>query len=149
MDTSTFNKIFDNFLIQKGFQKKSGQYYLSSQNIILVVSLQKSSYSNSYYINLGYSFKSILENQFPKQVESHIKIRFGNLKSKSVSLLFELDKLSNPQLEEILNFNIETYLNYLDQAKILKLIKSNIGLLNMTSPEARNYLLMLDPDLAS
>jgi hypothetical protein len=149
MDNLVFKKILDNFLIQKGFQKKSGQYYLFSQNIILVISFQKSSYSNSYYINLGYSFKSISENQFLKQVESHIKIRFGNLKSKSVSFLFELDKLSNPQLEEILNSNIETYLNYLDQIKLLKLIKSDIGLLNMTSLEVRNYLLTLDPSLAS
>ena len=31
MDTSTFKKILDNFLIQKEFQKKSGQYYLSSR----------------------------------------------------------------------------------------------------------------------
>lgn len=117
MDSLIFKKILDNFLIQKGFQKKSGQYYLFSQDIILVISLQKSSYSNSYYINLGYSFKSILENQYLKQVESHIKIRFGNIKSKSVSFLFELDNLSNP--------------------------------LNMASLEVRNYLLTLDPSLAS
>jgi hypothetical protein len=57
METAEFKKIVDEIGISNGMQKRGSYYYLESKEKMVVLGLQKSSYSSSYYFNLGYIIK--------------------------------------------------------------------------------------------
>ncbi len=108
----------DNAMKPHGFlRKRSSTWYLDEGDLIKVVNLQKSSYSNLYYPNLSIYFKAIggSDEPYPKEEECHIRTRLG---SRYVGLEQEYDYLFN--LEEV-NMDCEKYAE-----KINECVKSNI-----------------------
>ncbi len=73
-----------------GFAKKSNTWYFYEGEIIKVVDLQKSLYSNLYYVNLSVYFQSIQYATFPKERECHLRTR---LNSKLVECAEDYDHI--------------------------------------------------------
>ncbi len=59
MERKELEKILSNTLVPIGFKKKGNHWIINDNVIIKMVNLQKSEFSNSFYINYGYSLKSI------------------------------------------------------------------------------------------
>ncbi len=121
MDLETFKKIIGNSLNKKGFSKKGSFYYYSGKDLIIVIGFQKSNFSNSYYVNLGYTINELnpdLSN--PRDVDGDVRVRFTIDTEGKKSDLFELDVLTNLQLVSEIDKNINQYLvESVDELKCL------------------------------
>ena len=59
MDKKDFINCFDSLLKPLGFKKKSNWWRIETVEIEKVINLQRSGYSNLYYINYGYNLKGL------------------------------------------------------------------------------------------
>ena len=59
MERKEFKKIVNDCLLANGFLKKGKYYYKESPEVICCLGLQKSNYSNCYYVNVGIVIKEI------------------------------------------------------------------------------------------
>jgi hypothetical protein len=64
-----------------GFAKVGDNWYLEYEDCIQVVNLQKSAYSEQYYLNLGILLKQLDETRHPNEYNCHIRIRLNMLGS--------------------------------------------------------------------
>lgn len=62
-----------------GFVKKSNNWYLETEETILVVNLQKSQYGEQYYVNCGVTLKSFGGDPFPKEHLCDIRFRLSSV----------------------------------------------------------------------
>jgi hypothetical protein len=69
MDTAQFKKIVDEIVVSNGMKKTRNSYYFESKDLVVVLGLQKSSYSSGYYFNLGYIIKTLNDKQYPKYTD--------------------------------------------------------------------------------
>ncbi len=143
MELSLFKKTVTKTLVTHGFIKNKSYYYLIFKDIIIVIGLQRSSYSNGYYINIGYiitQLRSALS--LPKDVDGDIRSRFyieGN-KSYDISL-FDLEMLTEDKLTKIIEENIEEYTKNVATLEDIKLlIKRRPSLLFQTRISAKELL---------
>lgn len=75
MDKKELAKIISSTL-GKSFIKKSSTWRLHREDIITVVNMQRSNFSNSYYINMGFFFKKIEPlNENPFDYQCHLRAR--------------------------------------------------------------------------
>jgi len=72
-------RAFDCFGQEAGFEKHSGSWYRRTDEVILVLNLQKSQYSPSYYLNQGFWLRVLGDERFPKEEKCHIRVRLGSL----------------------------------------------------------------------
>ena len=82
---------FDQFAKTLGARKKSGSWYLAGPDSIVVLNLQKSSYSSRYY-NIGVWFTGL-------GLAKDAKPTYCHLQARAETLLEEADR---PRLEELL-----------------------------------------------
>jgi len=75
MGTNTIKKAFSTSMKKAGFGKKSDGWYLSMDDTILVVNLQKSNFGEQYYINLAVWLNELGQITFPKEYQCHIRTR--------------------------------------------------------------------------
>ena len=143
MELLLFKKTVTKTLVTHGFIKNKSYYYLIFKDIIIVIGLQRSSYSNGYYINIGYiitQLRSALS--LPKDVDGDIRSRFyieGN-KSYDISL-FDLEMLTEDKLTKIIEENIEEYAKNVSTLEDIKLlIKRRPSLLFQTRISAKELL---------
>lgn len=88
IDKNKFKNAFAEALVNAGFVKKSNSWYLSGEDAIVVLNLQKSDHGDYYYLNVGISLKVLSDQPFPKENHCHIQMRADNLvKSEEVHLL--------------------------------------------------------------
>lgn len=59
MGKKEFASILNEILVPIGFKKKGDYWVINSDEITKMINLQKSQFSNSFYINYGYILKSI------------------------------------------------------------------------------------------
>jgi hypothetical protein len=52
MEKEQFKSLFDKIAKKYGFRSSFGGWYIKNDNIIVILELQKSSFSNSYYLNI-------------------------------------------------------------------------------------------------
>lgn len=100
-------KIIDSLLKEKGFTKAGKKYNKKVANVCYTVELQKSNYSDNYYINCSISFNNNLSNQiwfrilndnynlqkdlFSFEDPTHIESLVSNLRSKFLEKFVALD----------------------------------------------------------
>ena len=80
MGKNDFKKTIGNVLKEYGFQHIKKSYYAENDEIIIVVALQKSNFSDEYYVNYGFLIKS--ENprvQYPKDYQCDVTGRISLL----------------------------------------------------------------------
>lgn len=77
MDKKEFKKILTSTLLEYGFVSRNNVSRAETSELIVVVSTQKSSYDNSYYLNYGFLIKALSpELTMPKDYQCDI---FGRL----------------------------------------------------------------------
>ena len=59
MEPKVFKKTVETVLIQHGFSRAKGGYWLKGDGVTVVVSLQRSNFSESFYINADFFFDDI------------------------------------------------------------------------------------------
>ncbi|WDF76661.1 DUF4304 domain-containing protein [Mucilaginibacter sp. KACC 22773] len=134
-----------------GFQRKSGSWYLNEKEVIKVVNLQKSNYSDLYYVNIGAYFKEIDgKENFPKEQQCHIRTRLNSWIVNSqvdYNYLFDLDTLNiteqefRLQIKKCVSDNIIPQLEAIDtKERILKIIDRNPTFLNTIPLKVKAYL---------
>lgn len=72
-------RALDEVLVQEGFVKVKKTWRFDGSESILVVNLQKSDWSNQYYVNLGVYFKAIGKSASPGSHECHVCRRLDAL----------------------------------------------------------------------
>jgi hypothetical protein len=70
-----FLRLFGRPLEAAGYVRKGKAWYFRGKEIIFLIDLQKSDWSNSYHINLSFWILRLGEADFPKENHCHIQIR--------------------------------------------------------------------------
>jgi hypothetical protein len=70
---------FDRFGSMAGMTKRSQSWYRATDEVISVLNLQKSRWSLKYYVNIGWWLRVLGDAAFPKEYETHVKIRLDDL----------------------------------------------------------------------
>ena len=126
MDAKAFKKIVNDVFLSKGMSKNGSYFYSETEEITVVVGLQKSNFSNGYYINVGYIIRQLNSAvTIPKDVDGDIRTRFGFDKGGNEVDLFDLDYFpgSNEQvLKSILEDNIAKYILPIKSTETLKIL---------------------------
>ena len=141
MTTKTFKNIVDLVLKSESFSKKGSRYYVISEDVICVVGLQKSNYSNFYYFNIGYFIRQLDPLiKMPKEIEGHIR---GGMVFKHVDYI-DLDKLQENdvrRVEEGIRENVLRFIKeYLSIDGIKKMLNDYPVMLYQTTIKAKSYL---------
>ncbi|WP_339735632.1 DUF4304 domain-containing protein [uncultured Gimesia sp.] len=77
--TRLLNNAIHTELKPHGFQRKGSNWYLSSEQVIVVLNLQRSQYSATYFLNLGFWLQQIEHIDFPGEHQCHIRTRASSL----------------------------------------------------------------------
>lgn len=143
MNASEFKSGVNSCLLQKGFQKKGNCYYKKTDEIIHVVCLQKSNFSNAFYINLGIVVRQLHSNEeHPREVDADIRTRFGHEYEGEIIDLFDLDTIAGRQhLISSIENNIREFIETsLSERDLMKLIRNKPALQYLTTGKAKKYL---------
>jgi len=150
MDKKEFIKIFNNELKKHKFIKKGYSWYLFEEKVIKVVNLQKSQYSNLYYVNLCVFFKDLEKTDFPKEEHCHIRTRLDNYIIQSdidYNHLFDLEikdisyEYYEEELKKCITVNILPQLNIIQNKEgILSIISKMPSFKNTIPMKVKKYL---------
>jgi hypothetical protein len=150
MDKKQLLGILDGELAKAGFHRRSSTWYLDEGEIIKVVNLQKSSYSNTYYVNLCIYIKALgsaVKN--PKEDECHIRTRLDSTLGqtpKKYDYLFDLSRVHVNEKDDETNL-VECVrrgiLPQLDRIRsregILTIAAENPAIINMLPSKVRLF----------
>ncbi len=103
MTNDEFKKVFDCLLNPIGFIKSGNKWVMKTEELEKIIELQKSNFSNSYYLNYGYNFRELDY----KDASMHIWNRFVPLNTKENELFIQtldLESLLKPK-ERIKNLD--------------------------------------------
>lgn len=86
---------FRSVLKPAGFRQKKDNWFLSNDDTVVVVNLQKSSYSKKYYVNIGIWLKVLGDVETPQHAKCHVRCRIGALLNQHeeprIGQLFDLE----------------------------------------------------------
>lgn len=102
MEKKELANILSEVLVPVGFKKKGNYWVINGDEITKMVNLQKSRFSNSFYINYGYILNAI-----PLDDMMHIYMRVAST-----------DKNENKRIDELLD--LESHISNEDRANNLK-----------------------------
>ena len=142
IDLKKFKKIIGEYLIGKEFVKKGDFYYNFLKKLIIVIGVQKSSYSNGYYINIAYIISEL--NPFllsPKDVDGDVRARFSRELSGIKIDFYDINKITEDLLKISLEDNFKNYINgviTIDNLRIL--LSKNPVMLHQTKLNAMKLL---------
>jgi hypothetical protein len=143
MERKEFKKIVNDCLLANGFSKKGKYYYKESPEVICCLGLQKSNYSNCYYVNVGIVIKEINKGlELPRDVDGDIRCRFYfKVEGKEVDCL-DLDRINESSvIFSSLEANISEIINpSLELEGLKELLKKKPVLLYQTTINAKQYL---------
>ena len=101
MDNKEFKKILRVNLEKNGFVYKNKCFYKYTNDLIVVVDLQKSNYQNSFYINYAFFVKDIYNgDEYPRTNMGDIRGRFVYKGTGDVLDYFSLDSLSQNEFRD-------------------------------------------------
>lgn len=72
MEKKDLVKFLDELFIPLGFKRKGNNWIINGEEINKIINLQKSQYSNSFYINYGYIMKSLPLEGFVHHVDNRL-----------------------------------------------------------------------------
>lgn len=121
MEKEDLIQLLNAMLIPAGFKHRGSNWTLGNNELIKVINLQKSNFSNCYYINYGYIIKDL-----KLTTKTHISNRlYGNtLDGHTVQSLLNLENNINDderisRLEEIINWKIMKKMEIVNDKKDL------------------------------
>ncbi|MED4718517.1 DUF4304 domain-containing protein [Bacillus badius] len=144
MDKKNFKESIHQSLLMQGFKKQRKFFIKEGVDTLVVIDLQKSNFSNSYYINYGFIIMQLHDNN--KNVNlgnTDIKLRMRAFIEDKSMPEFDLD--NDKLTEEILKFSLEKEYKEniepsLDTKGLRNLFIKYSGLENSVSPEVRGIL---------
>jgi hypothetical protein len=145
MELKTFKKTVNDTLIRNGLKKKGNYYHYDNGDLIFVVGLQRSNYSNLYYINLGIIIK-ILNSSLGslRDIDGDIRARFSFKETGKKIDSFDLDYLLEndcDKLERLIQDNIDIYINPIASVEKLKLLLEDKPIMLLqTNLRAKHFL---------
>src|SRR5687767_8625181 len=109
MNTGEFKSALGTILANSGFAKEGGSYYKRSEDVICVIGLQKASYADSYFINVGYLIRSIHPDiDAPRYMDGDLRARFSFFADGKKVDLFDPKAIpSHHELEKIVRENVD------------------------------------------
>lgn len=128
MEKQELIKFLDNIFTPIGFKRKGNNWIINGEEISKIINLQKSQYSNSYYINYGYIIKKLPLNGFVNHVDNRLSSK-NELEYRRIVDLLDLEFEISPEerfseLEKLIRnkiiSQIESTNNEQDILKILK-----------------------------
>jgi len=88
-------RIVGETLKKAGLRKKADSWYLSSDEVVGLLNLQKSQYSDAYFINIGFLLEPKNSAIFPKEHQCDIRLRLTSLVDESfkkeIDSIFDLE----------------------------------------------------------
>lgn len=79
MTTNDFKKALTACLREYGFAKEGTAYYRRTEELIVVIALQRSNFQAAYYINVGYLIRDIHHGEpNPRYYHGDVRARFGS-----------------------------------------------------------------------
>jgi hypothetical protein len=72
MTNKEFKDIIDRLLKPHGFKRKGNEWRTETEDLIKMVDLQKSNFSNLYYLNFGYNFKGLGYHGLTRHIDSRL-----------------------------------------------------------------------------
>lgn len=143
MEKKEIKKIINSCLISNGFVKKGKFYYKESDKVKCSLGLQKSNYSNCYYVNVGIVIKEINPNlELPRDIDGDIRCRFYFEVDGSKVDCLPIEKLSDSHvIITSLKKNISELIDpSLELEGLKKLLNDRPTLLYQTKIVAKKYL---------
>lgn len=108
MNNTEFKKIVGATLKENHFSYEKKVYYRKSDELIVCIDFQKSNFSNSYFINYGFSLISLNPTEsYPKPITSDVSGRFNYYDMDKVKPEFDLDNLNTEHLIQSIQENLE------------------------------------------
>lgn len=107
MNQKKFKQKLTEALGEYGFSYVNKMYYKENEEMIAIISLQKSNYDDFYYINYGFYLKE--ENKptvLPKPSECDIRARFIIGDNQEESDSFKIEELSEHNLDHLVSANV-------------------------------------------
>lgn len=142
MSNDQFKSYVKRELTSFGFYQKGTQFYKELDQDLLVIYLQRSMYSRSYYINWGYYISEIHEDEsksLPREVDCDVRGRI--VPSGTRRGVFDLEDITESDIISAINGFKKKYIDILSEPDGLKkLYKQYPELGNMVFGEARKYL---------
>ncbi len=86
-----------------GFDGKGGTYFRSFDEVILVVSLRKSTHGAYFYLDCGVLVKSLMGDSLPKANECHIQFNFNLLAKSNTEIVLKALDLETSEAHDIEN----------------------------------------------
>lgn len=104
IDKNKLKNVFGEALRDAGFIKKSGSWYRSGSDAIVVLNLQQSDHGNYYYLNVDVSLKALSTELFPKGNHCHIQMRADGLVGDDILLLSKALDLDQGNEDDLSGF---------------------------------------------
>ncbi|NOS92613.1 MAG: DUF4304 domain-containing protein [Cyclobacteriaceae bacterium] len=126
MSNKEFKDTLDKVLKPHGFKKKGNEWTMETIELLKVIDLQKSNFSNLYYLNYGYNFKGFDYDG----TTYHIFSRLGSI-----------DKEINTVIQA--TFDLETPMDDLTRGRNLSDLVNSVLLKEMNSTNSKDDILNL------
>ena len=129
MDKKEFKKLLKTILEEYSFTTKNNISRAETDDLIIVISTQKSNYDNSYYLNYGFLIKELSpelvlpnDNQcdvfgrFNFNINGKVSqnVDFQNINSEEFSIALRMSL--NERIKPVLDFGINKYFEYFPSA---------------------------------
>lgn len=125
MTNTEFKSELDRLLKPYGFKKKGNKWTSETEELEKIIELQKSNFSNSYYLNYGFNFKDLDY----KEVTMHIWNRLGSSKRKENNLFIK-------------TLDLESSLNSIERTQNLELFITTLLLPEINGINCKEDILM-------
>jgi hypothetical protein len=147
IDKKTFKKAFGAPMQKAGSVKKGQSWYFEGKDAVVVINLQKSDWSELYYINLGIWLKAFGEATFPQFNHCHLYYRVEHFFPEQRALTLvgcDLER-SDPEILDDLSMFIGRQLipfaqECTDENKLRELMSRGVLEGGLVRIEARMYL---------
>jgi hypothetical protein len=93
IDKKSFKKAIALPLETANFTKKGQSWYLNSNDVIIVVNLQKNDWADEYFINIGIWLKALGDVSFPSENNCHLSHRVERLFPNEETLIRDASSL--------------------------------------------------------
>ena len=141
MNNADFKKIVKNELTSAGFIYKNKNSYYSTEDLIAVIGLQKSNFSDGWYINFWFYVKAIHNdnNDYPKPQECDMFGRFANPNPTTPGAPFDL-LLSQDEVEAAIKYDMDNKISPVIENGIEEYFRLFPTTVNGTKKKLKDYI---------
>ena len=110
-----------------GFKKRARTWWRHRDETIQVLNLQKSSFGERLYVNLGVYVKALETEEFPPEQRCHVQVRLERVVPEERSLsVASADSITDPK-PELISAVLEDGLGWLDQVATYRGLREYIA----------------------